>query len=559
MSHDARHRYEWNTIPWRTLEVRVFKLQRRIYQATTRGETKKARRLQKLLASSWSAKSLAVRQVTQENKGKKTAGVDGIKSLTPPQRLHLISAIDLHTPVKPVRRIWIAKPGKTEQRPLGIPIIHDRATQALVTLALEPAWEAQFEPNSFGFRPGRSCHDAIQQIFQVIRQQPRYVLDADIASCFDQIDQAALLEKMHTSPSFARPIQAWLKAGVVESGIFMPTEKGTPQGGVLSPLLANIALHGLEDVARTAGGPKEQRKGGTRVYQSTHCIRYADDFVVFHNTWEGIQRCKEAIQEWLQGMGLALKEAKTRFAHTLEAKEECNGNVGFDFLGFTIRQFPVGKYQSRKLYKTIIKPSKSKIAAHYHALAHTIERMHAATLDDVIGALNKQIVGWCNYYKTQVSKQVFATLENLLWHKIYRWAKRKHPHKSAGWILKKYFKPVGGHKHSVVGSTHSLIRHNDTPIERHVPLRKGVSPYDGDWSYWGTRRGKYIGLNTVRGKLLKYQGGRCTHCRLFFTVDDEIDIHHVDGNHKNNRFSNLRLFHLICHDRTHGKGAKGTP
>ena len=185
MSHDARHRYEWNTIPWRTLEVRVFKLQRRIYQATTRGETKKARRLQKLLASSWSAKSLAVRQVTQENKGKKTAGVDGIKSLTPPQRLHLISAIDLHTPVKPVRRIWIAKPGKTEQRPLGIPIIHDRATQALVTLALEPAWEAQFEPNSFGFRPGRSCHDAIQQIFQVIRQQPRYVLDADIASCFD--------------------------------------------------------------------------------------------------------------------------------------------------------------------------------------------------------------------------------------------------------------------------------------------------------------------------------------------------------------------------------------
>ncbi len=188
------------------LEVRVFKLQKRIYQATTRGETKKAHRLQKLLASSWSAKSLAVRRVTQENTGKKTAGVDGVKSLTPPKRLKLIADMDLHEPVKPVRRVWIDKPGKPEKRPLGIPIMHDRATQALVKLALEPEWEAKFEPNSFGFRPGRSCQDAIQQIFNVICKQPRYVLDADIASCFDRIDQAALLEKMNTSPHFARPI-----------------------------------------------------------------------------------------------------------------------------------------------------------------------------------------------------------------------------------------------------------------------------------------------------------------------------------------------------------------
>jgi RNA-directed DNA polymerase len=236
MSHDASHRYAWNAIPWRKLEVKVFKLQRRIYQATTRGEVQKAHRLQKLLASSWSAKSLAVRRVTQENTGKKTAGVDGMKSLTPPQRLKLISDMDLHTPVKPVRRVWIDKPGTPEKRPLGIPVMHDRATQALVKLAAEPEWEAKFEPNSFGFRPGRSCQDAIQQIFLTIQRRPRYVLDADIASCFDKIDQAALLEKMHTSPHFARPIKEWLKAGVVDSGIFMPTDQGTPQGGVLSPL-----------------------------------------------------------------------------------------------------------------------------------------------------------------------------------------------------------------------------------------------------------------------------------------------------------------------------------
>ena len=185
MSHDASHRYEWNAIPWRQLEVRVFKLQRRIYQATTRGEVQKAHRLQKLLASSWSAKSLAVRRVTQENTGKKTAGVDGMKNLTPPKRLNLISDMDLHTPVKPVRRVWIDKPGTPEKRPLGIPIMHDRATQALVKLAAEPEWEAKFEPNSFGFRPGRSCQDAIQQIFLTIQRRPRYVLDADIASCFD--------------------------------------------------------------------------------------------------------------------------------------------------------------------------------------------------------------------------------------------------------------------------------------------------------------------------------------------------------------------------------------
>src|SRR4029450_2739301 len=235
MSPDPGHRSEWNPIPWRKLEVRVFKLQRRIYQATTRGETQKARKLQKLLAASWSAKSLAVRRVTQENTGKKTAGVEGVQSLTPPQRRRLISAMNLHAPAKPVRRIWIPKPGKLEERPLGIPVMHDRATQALVKLAAEPEWEAQFEPNSFGFRPGRSCQDAIQQIFLTIQRRPRYVLDADIASCFDKIDQAALLEKINTSPHFARPIKEWLKAGVVDSGIFMPTDEGAPQGGVLTP------------------------------------------------------------------------------------------------------------------------------------------------------------------------------------------------------------------------------------------------------------------------------------------------------------------------------------
>ena len=554
MSHDPRHRDEWKAIPWRKLEVRVCKLQRRISQATTRGETRKARRLQKLLATSWSAKSLAVRRVTQENTGKKTAGVDGVKSLTPPQRLQLISALDLQTPAKSVRRVWIDKPGKPEKRPLGIPIMHDRATQALVKLALEPEWEARFEPNSFGFRPGRSSQDAVQQIWEIIKSQPQYVLDADIASCFDRINQAALLEKIHTSPHFARPIKAWLKAGVVDRDILSPTEDGTPQGGVASPLFANIALHGLEDVVKRAGGPATHRVNGKKFTHRTYCIRYADDFVVLHNTWEGIQRCKEAIQEWLTGMGLALKEAKTRFAHTLEAKEECNGNVGFDFLGFTIRQFPVGKYKSKKRYKTIIQPSKPSIEGHYKDLATVIERMKAATSDDVITMLNPQIVGWSNYFKTEVSTKAFQRLDNLLWQKLYRWAKRKHSHKSAHWVVHKYFTPMGKRKHArFAGKTQTLKWHGDTTVKHQAALRKGVSPYDGNWSYWGTRRGKYIGLDTIRGKLLKHQGGRCTHCRLYFTMEDKIELHHADGNPHNGKFLNLRLLHRICHDLVHGK------
>ena len=344
---------------------------------------------------------------------------------------------------------------------------------------------------------------------------------------------------------------------MVDSGIFMPTDQGTPQGGVLSPLLANIALHGLEDAVQKTRGPATIVRGGKRVTNNVHCIRYADDFVVFHNTWEGIQRCKEAIQEWLQGMGLALKDAKTRFAHTLEAKEECGGNVGFDFLGFTIRQFPVGKDQTKThaSYKTIIKPSKSSIQRHYQALAAVIEGMKAATTDDVISAINPKIRGWCNYYKNAVSTRAFQKLEQMLWYKIFSWAKRKHPKKSATWVFEQYHTRTGK-AWSIAGNTHVLRKHGDTHIERHTPLHRGASPYDGNWSYWGTRRGKYIGLDTARGKLLKHQGGRCTHCQLFFTVEDKLEIHHADGNHKNRKGDNLRLLHRICHDLVHGTGGK---
>ncbi len=237
---------EWKNINWAKVEGIIFKLQKRIYRASENGNVKLVRKLQKMMVASWSAKLLAVRKVTQENKGRRTAGVDGIKSLNNSQRLKLAIELKLDGKSRATRRVWIPKPGKKEKRPLGIPTIRERAKQALLKLALEPEWEALFESNSHGFRPGRSTHDAIETIRITISGKPKYVLDGDIAKCFDQIDHQKLLDKINTTPKFRRQIKAWLKGGVMENNVLLPTESGTPQGGICSPLLANIALHGMQ-------------------------------------------------------------------------------------------------------------------------------------------------------------------------------------------------------------------------------------------------------------------------------------------------------------------------
>lgn len=273
---------EWRQINWHKAERRIFKLQKRIFKASQRDDVKLFRKLQKLLMKSRYAKMLAVRKVTQDNIGKKTAGVDGQKSLNPKQRLNLINKLKLSSKVSPTRRVWIPKPGTDEKRPLGIPTMKDRARQALIKLALEPEWEARFEPNSYGFRNGRSCHDAVEAIFNEIRFKAKYVLDADIAKCFDRINHEALLRKLNTSPTIRRQIRAWLKAGVMDGKQLFPTSEGTPQGGVISPLLANIALHGMENRINQAF-PRRTivKKGKYAGYQpGTALIRFADDFVI---------------------------------------------------------------------------------------------------------------------------------------------------------------------------------------------------------------------------------------------------------------------------------------
>jgi RNA-directed DNA polymerase len=380
---------------------------------------------------SWSAKCLAVRKVTQENTGKKTAGVDGVKSLTPKQRLELVKSLKITQKSQPTRRVWIPQPGTTEKRGLGIPCMTDRALQALVKLALEPEWEARFEPNSYGFRPGRSCHDAIEAIFTVIAKKAKFVLDADIGKCFDRISHEKLLLKLNTFPTISRQVRAWLKAGVMDGKTLFPTSSGTPQGGVLSPLLANIALHGMENQI-------------SQVNKNARLIRFADDFVIIHENESIVTRCQQVIAEWLSGMGLELNPNKTHLTHTLD---EYESKVGFDFLGFTIRQFPVGKYRSAKIggkisqplgFKTIITPSKKKLKLHTEHIGSIINTHESAPQMALIDHLNPVIRGWANYYSTVVSKETYSQAETITYQQLRAWAKRRHPNKTSGWIAQKY-------------------------------------------------------------------------------------------------------------------------
>ena len=407
---------DWAGIDWPAVERNVRRLQERIFRASRDGEPAKVKNLQKLLVRSSSAKLLAIRRVTQINRGKNTPGIDGVVCPMPSSRLAMFRkglSLEGYRP-KPVRRVYIPKAGGKE-RPLGIPTMLDRVMQALVTLALEPEWEPRFEANSYGFRPGRCTMDAIEALHRTLSKSgsSRWILDADIAACFDRIDHAALLARL---PVFTTTIRRWLKAGVVELGALDATTMGTPQGGIVSPLLANIALDGME---RLFGAERPdgrhvapyRRRGSDR---GVSLIRYADDFVVTAPSREVLEAyVLPHLAEFLAGRGLELSAAKTRIVHI---------DDGLDFLGFTLRRFPNGKL--------LVRPQKEKVTEHRRALSAYLRANRQLPTAEVIRALSPKIWGWCNYYRHAVARRTFNALDGHVWRITYKWAKRRHPRKN---------------------------------------------------------------------------------------------------------------------------------
>ena len=562
--------WEWTDVDWRKVQTTVFRLQKRIYKASRCGDVRKVRKLQKTLMMSWSAKVLAVRQVSQDNRGKKTAGVDGIKSLSPEARVMLVGQLKLTGKAKATRRVWIPKPGKAEKRPLGIPTMYDRALQALVKLALEPEWEAKFEPSSYGFRPGRSCQDAIKQIKNAAQGTEKFVLDADIAKCFDRINHNALLEKAGYKGLLRQQIKAWLKSGVLDQGAFSKTDMGTPQGGVISPLLANIALDGLErmliEYAEKAKGwktPKGNRVSKRDRIRALTFIRYADDFIVMHKDKEVVLECKKLISAWLLEIGLELKPEKTRLAHTVNPKLSEDGKAGFKFLGFHIQGYETSKHKcarnsNRELlgWRLLIQPTEEKITNHMKEIERVIKTLRNAPQSSIIKELNPKIRGWRQYYKFSDSKSigVLSKCDYLLYEKLRSWAVAKDSKEN---FYKKYWHRHKGRKIFSTGNEENSLRlESYNPKGEHhssveyIKVKGDKSPYDGDWKYWSARMGQYPETPKRVAELLKKQKGKCRWCGLHFKDGDVMEVDHIKPKSKGggNRKENLQLLHGHCHD-----------
>lgn len=560
-----QNNFEWGKIDWAKARRSVRGLQNRIYKAKKAGKRQIVWKLQMRLINSLDAKCLSVLQVTTLNKGKLTPGVDKQIITSNKQKERLVLNLNLDGEAKPIRRVMIPKPGKTEFRPLGIPTIHDRAKQCLAKLALEPEWEAVFESNSYGFRPGRSCHDAIEAIFSNLHHnRVKYVYDADIRKCFDRIDHNALINKLNTFPQMRKQILAWLKADIMKGYADNPKEvvlstAGTPQGGIISPLLANIALHGLEHHLKTYAGNLDINIGSTQRGKSAKMkalgfVRYADDFLIIHQNKKILELCIEQTKLWLKGIGLEISEEKSALR---DARE------GFLFLGFQI----ILVRKMRK-YKVKIMPSKRSCERLIESIRSVIKQAKAWSSYSLIHTLRPKILGWANYFKYSECKNTFHRLTNAIFGMIRAWVFRRDTRNGRKSVKLRYFPPgITTYFNNVPHQDNWILRGKTKDKKgviktnflphivwvkslKHVKVLGTNSIYDSTLSmYWYKRMAKHSTYPPSIQTLLKRQNCRCARCKVEFDGIERMEIDHIIpvSMGGGNQIENLNLLHKTCH------------
>jgi RNA-directed DNA polymerase len=530
----------WHDVPWVKVHQVVARLQARIAKAAKAGEWRTVRALQRLLTRSSSAKALAVRRVT-ENQGRNTPGVDQQTWGTPDEKWRAVVGLSgrQYKPL-PLRRIYIPK-ANGDKRPLGIPTMRDRAMQALHLLALDPVAETNADPHSYGFRRERSTADAIEQVRNVLGRSasPKWVLEGDIKGCFDNICHDWLIANVCMDKGVLRK---WLKAGYIETGRLFPTQAGTPQGGIISPVLANLALDGLQHELTTLFKTVREAREA-----KIHLVRYADDFVITSSSKELLEdRVKPLVEKFLAARGLILSEKKTKITHVTE---------GFDFLGWNVRLF------DRIL---VSQPSKKNVKAFLEKIRDLLRESKAAAQIEVIEKLTPVIRGWANYHRSQMASRTFAECDHQIWQALWRWACRRHPNKGKRWIKQRYFKCLKGRDWRFADMDKVMPNLCDYRKRPHTKVKAEANPYDPAFDeYFSTRLARKM-ETTLEGRrklrwLWGWQSGTCPICDQKITRDTGWHLHHIvkRSERGSDKLTNLVLLHPNCHMQYHSKEKYG--